>query len=59
MKEAKKKGVPAFRILSDKVLSAIVDSRPESNADLLEVPGVGQKLVEKFGAQIFRVLAGR
>jgi len=54
--EAKKKHVPAFRIMTDKVLSAIATSRPKNEAALLAVPGVGPSLVTKHGAKILRVV---
>lgn len=54
--EAKSKSVPAFRILTDKSLQAIVDTLPGSEAELLEVPGVGPRIVEKYGERILRVL---
>ena len=54
--EAKKKGVPAFRIMSDRVLDGILDAEPSSEAELLTVSGIGPKLVEKYAAQILRVL---
>jgi superfamily II DNA helicase RecQ len=54
--EAKKKGVPAFRILSDRVLDGILEAAPSTEAELLGVSGAGPKLVEKYGAQILRVL---
>jgi superfamily II DNA helicase RecQ len=53
---AKKQGVPAFRIMSDKVLLAIAEERPVNAAELLSVPGMGIKTVEKYGAQIYRIL---
>lgn len=55
--EAKKHGVPAFRILTDRALHAIAAERPESTAELLAIPGVGIKIVEKYGARIFAILA--
>ncbi len=55
-KEAKRKGIPAFRILTDRVLAAIAQRKPRSNGELLDIQGVGQKLVENFAVQIFRVL---
>ncbi|MGC9970271.1 MAG: DNA topoisomerase 3 [Bryobacteraceae bacterium] len=55
--EAKRRGVPAFRILTDRALQAIAAERPESAAELLAVPGVGIKIVEKYGARIFDILA--
>ena len=54
--EAKKRGVPAFRIFSDKVLRAIAETRPESTADLLAIPGLGLKAVESYARQIYRIL---
>ncbi|MDQ1468838.1 MAG: ATP-dependent helicase RecQ, partial [Bryobacterales bacterium] len=53
---AKKQSVPAFRIMSDRVLLAIAEDEPRTAAELLAIPGMGIKLVEKYGAQIYRVL---
>ena len=53
---AAKRGVPAFRIMSDRVLLAIAEREPKTAAELLAIPGVGIKLVEKYGAQIYRIL---
>jgi DNA topoisomerase-3 len=55
--EAKRRGVPAFRILTDRALQTIAAERPQSAAELLAVPGVGIKIVEKYGARIFDILA--
>jgi superfamily II DNA helicase RecQ len=54
--EAKKKGVPAFRILGDRSLRAIAEQRPATGAELLAIPGIGISTVEKYGAQIFRLV---
>jgi DNA topoisomerase-3 len=54
--EARRREVPAFRILSDKSLQAIATERPLSIRELLEIPGVGARLAEQYGAQIFRIL---
>ncbi|MFN7920676.1 MAG: DNA topoisomerase 3 [Bryobacteraceae bacterium] len=54
--EAKRQSVPAFRIMADKTLVAIADERPETTSELLAIPGMGLKVVEKYGAAIFRVL---
>jgi len=53
---AKKQGVPAFRIMSDKVLVAIAENQPATAAELLAIPGIGIKAVEKYGAQIYKIL---
>ena len=55
--EAKRLRVPAFRVLTDKALQAIADTQPRNDAELAELPGIGAKLVKKYGEQIFRVLA--
>jgi len=50
--EARKKGVPAFRILSDRVLYAICENLPENEGSLLRVPGIGPKLVAQYGEKL-------
>jgi len=54
---ATKRGVPAFRIMPDRVLLAIAEKDPKTTAELLAIPGVGTKLVEKYATQIYKVLA--
>ena len=54
--QAKKLGVPAFRIISDRVLMAIAQNQPRSAAELLAIPGIGIATVEKYGAQLYRIL---
>jgi DNA topoisomerase III len=54
--KAKKLGVPAFRIMSDRVLLAIARNLPRSAAELLTIPGIGIATVEKYGAQLYRIL---
>ncbi len=54
--EAKRLGVPAFRILTDRALQAMATSRPVTAAELLAIPGIGIATVEKYGRQIYRIL---
>jgi superfamily II DNA helicase RecQ len=54
--QAKKQGVPAFRVMTDKVLLAIAEDRPTNAAELLAVSGMGIKTVEKYGSAIYRIL---
>ena len=56
LNEARRRGVPAFRIFSDKVLKAVAEARPASARELLAIPGIGMSAVEKYGAQIYRIL---
>jgi DNA topoisomerase-3 len=54
--EAKRHGVPAFRIFSDRALQAMASTRPATAAELLAIPGIGIGTVEKYGAQLYRLL---
>jgi superfamily II DNA helicase RecQ len=56
--EAKRRGVPAFRIFSDQTLKAVAARRPATAAELLAIPGLGIGTVEKYGAQLYRLLHG-
>jgi superfamily II DNA helicase RecQ len=53
--EAKKRGIPAFRIFSDQVLRTMAAQAPKSEAELLAIPGVGMSTVEKYGSHIYRI----
>jgi superfamily II DNA helicase RecQ len=53
--EARRRGLPAFRIFSDKTLRAIAQRRPAKAAELLAVPGIGISTVEKYGRQIYGI----
>jgi DNA topoisomerase-3 len=54
--EATQKRLPAFRIMSDKVLSGIAATRPENETALLAVHGVGPSLVAKHGEKILEIV---
>ena len=56
MAQAKRQAVPAFRVMTDKVLTAIASRRPKTAAELLAIPGISIGSVEKYGAQIYRIL---
>ena len=51
------RGIPAFRILTDKALFALVEERPSNQDALLSVPGLGPKLVERYGAALLKIVA--
>ena len=54
--EARRREVPAFRIMSDRTLQAIAAQKPGTMLELLEIPGIGARVAEQYGAQIFRIL---
>ncbi len=57
--EARKRRVPAFRILTDRVLEAIASACPENGSELMAIHGVGPSLTERYGAQILSLVARR
>lgn len=57
LNEARRLGVPAFRILSDRVLREIAAALPENEEDLLLVKGFGPKLLENFGEKLLEIVA--
>ncbi len=54
--EARRLGVPAFRILTDRALNGLVELRPATTSEMLAVPGIGLRIAEKYGAEIRRIL---
>jgi len=54
--EARRRGVPGFRIFSDQALRGIAKNRPGTARELLAIPGIGMTIVERYGAQIYRIL---
>ncbi len=54
--EAKKMGLPVYTVLQQKALIGISNSIPTSGKDLLKVPGVGKKVLERYGLQIMEIL---
>ncbi|MBW8878057.1 MAG: DNA topoisomerase 3 [Acidobacteria bacterium] len=54
--EASRRRVPAFRILTDRAVHALAASRPQSESDLLNVPGIGPTIVQKYGREILGIV---
>ena len=57
LEQARARRVPAFRIFTDRTLHAIAGRRPASAEDLLQVPGIGPRLAEKYGEAILALVA--
>ena len=53
--EARQAGVPAFRVLHDRTLLAIAAARPQDEAALLGVPGIGPALLRRYGGRILGI----
>jgi ATP-dependent DNA helicase RecQ len=53
---AKQQGVAAFVVMHDTSLDEVCRMRPTSTAELLQVPGFGQRKTATYGQQIFEAL---
>ena len=54
--EAQRRRVPAFRILTDRAVHALAAARPRTEADLLNVPGIGPTIVKTYGREILGIV---
>jgi superfamily II DNA helicase RecQ len=54
--EAKAQGIPAFRVLTDRALINVAQERPRSEAELLQIHGVGPSLAKKYGPRLLAIL---
>ena len=54
--EARRLGVPAFRIFTDRALTGLAELRPATPGEMLSVPGIGLRIAEKYGAEICRIV---
>ncbi len=55
---ADERGVPAYVVFSDATLLAMTAERPMNEAELLTIPGVGPRKLQRYGAAFLEVLAG-
>jgi ATP-dependent DNA helicase RecQ len=54
---ARARGVPPYVIFHDTTLRELADRRPGTLAELLDIPGIGERKAEVYGAAILAVLA--
>ncbi len=54
--QAKKQKLPAYMILDDKTLIALSAERPQSEADMLLVSGIGPKKLKDYGSDLMRLI---
>ena len=53
---ARAEGVPAFRVLTNATLDALATALPRDRNELLAVPGMGPRLVERYGDDLLAEL---
>jgi ATP-dependent DNA helicase RecQ len=55
---AEEEGVAPFVIFHDKTLRRIADQKPATTASLLEIPGIGEVKVERYGRRVLEIVNG-
>jgi DNA topoisomerase-3 len=55
--EARRSGLPAFRILNDRTLLGIAAETPKDDTALLRVAGVGPGIARRYGAALLAIVA--
>jgi DNA topoisomerase III len=55
--EAKRTGLPAFRIVNDRTLLGVATEAPGDEGALLRVAGIGPGLARRYGAQLLSIVA--
>jgi DNA helicase-2/ATP-dependent DNA helicase PcrA len=55
---AKELSQPAYCVFTDATLEAIAERRPTSVSALVEIPGIGQAKLDKFGADVLALVEG-
>ena len=56
LSKAKKSGLPAFRIFTNKVLDNLTSDMPTTQDELLMVNGVGPYFSQRYGNEIIRIV---
>ncbi|MEM7015800.1 MAG: DNA topoisomerase 3 [Pseudomonadota bacterium] len=57
LNEARKRGVPAFRIFGNRVLNALASAQPKNEDELLDVPGIGPAMLKNYGQDLLKLFA--
>ncbi|MDD2729515.1 DNA helicase RecQ [Malikia sp.] len=55
---AREHNLPAYIIFNDATLRAIAEQQPQRLSELEGIPGLGQKKLEAYGAEVLRVVRG-
>ncbi len=55
--EARRAGLPAFRILNDRTLLGVATQAPASESALLQVSGVGPSVMRRYGPALLDIVA--
>ncbi len=53
---ARDQGIPPFVVFHDSTLMAMAQAMPATREQLLQIPGIGEKKAERYGAQFINVI---
>lgn len=56
---AKEQKVPAYVVFTDNTLIAIAELRPDDDAALIAIPGIGARKLEQYGPDVLELVRGR
>ena len=57
LEEAREQGVPPYVVFGDATLRALSTHLPQSDEALLEISGIGQSKLERYGEAVLALLA--
>ena len=55
-REAERLKLPAYTVLQQKALLGIANTLPTSSRELLAIPGIGNKVLERYGAALLELV---
>jgi DNA helicase-2/ATP-dependent DNA helicase PcrA len=55
---ARELGQPAYCVFTDATLEASAERKPAAVAALVEIPGIGQAKLDKFGDDVLALVSG-
>jgi DNA helicase-2/ATP-dependent DNA helicase PcrA len=55
--EARDQQVPAYVVFTDATLTAIAEQRPADRAALVDIPGIGARKLDRYGAAVLALVA--
>ena len=57
-REAGMRHMPAFQVMGNKTLEALVAAKPQNFSELLAVKGVGPVIADRYGTDLLRLING-
>lgn len=57
-KQADRLKLPVYTVLQQKALLGICNTLPVDSRELLKIPGIGKKVIEKYGSSLLEIVDG-